>query len=85
MRTHFTIGIFAAVLALSGCSGDPKSEVHDVSYFMEKDEPREAMIERCDNNPGLYENDPNCINAQEAKRKKSIEDTVKAAEEKYKN
>ena len=66
MRKNLIFMIGAAAL-LTACS-EEAAIVHDVTYFREHEGERIAMIERCNNSPGLYDTDPNCVNAEEAAR-----------------
>lgn len=63
-----------ASLVLAGCfDGKEKSlgPVHDVGWFKENGEERQAMLEECSNNPGQLKETPNCSNALEAEKQLS--------------
>ena len=52
---------------LSACNeGGQAEEIKTVDWYMSNKDAMEAKLKECNNNPGLLENTPNCINAQEA-------------------
>jgi len=59
--------VFAAVMvfALSGCT-EQAEPVQTVDWYKEHKEEREAMVQRCQNNPGEIAMTPNCINSVQA-------------------
>lgn len=67
-----------AFLAACGDSGTEREAVHDVEYYVEHPEERDAMTAQCENNPGEIGDTANCRNAREADRK-SLIDEIKAA------
>ena len=63
---------FAAMLPTIGVCAEPPKETQTVEWFM-KPENREVLdetLKQCRNNPGELRDTPNCINAEEAKRKR---------------
>lgn len=63
-----TILFFIAALAITSCdkNDENNSPVRDVEYYFTHADAREAMIAKCNNNPGELEDTPDCINATEA-------------------
>lgn len=79
------IAIFISLigLTLTACSDEEEATnnvVNDVTFYLENESERVAMNKRCENNPGLLDSDPNCVNAEEAKRKKKSEEFLKSLE-----
>ncbi|NWN81749.1 MAG: EexN family lipoprotein [Halomonas sp.] len=68
--------IAVAVLAssLSGCFDDTPDTgpVKTVDWYKQHEAEREAMLDKCRNNPGELKDDPNCVNAHEAKQASSF-------------
>ena len=58
----------ALSLSLIACSEkDPMFEnEYDVSYYKEHQDVLKEVLDTCKNNPGKYQDTPNCINAQRA-------------------
>ena len=46
-----------------------KPEVRTVDWFLENKDALKATLKECNNNPGQFRNDPNCVNAAEANHK----------------
>lgn len=64
---RFSILICISVaLLLPGCLDDFK-EPKTVQWYTEHPDEREAMVAKCANNPGKYNNNPDCINAKQSK------------------
>jgi len=60
------IGLLTVFL-VAGCSSDNEAErVYTVEEYTEDLSMAEEVVERCRNNPGQLQDDPNCINASEA-------------------
>lgn len=56
------------ILMLSGCFEEQvKEEVRTVDWYKENPAALSEKIKECSNNPGQFENFPNCKNAQKAK------------------
>lgn len=49
-------------LVLAGCSSK-----HDVKYYEGHDNERDAVVAKCQNDPGALSHDPDCVNAVQAK------------------
>ena len=62
---------FIALPAIGECAEPPK-KTQTVEWFMkpENREIRDETIKQCRNNPGELKDTPNCINAEEAKRRR---------------
>jgi Tfp pilus assembly protein PilP len=56
------IFISSVLLALTACAEKEQT----VDWYEQNETERKAMIEKCKNNPGRYQNNPNCINAYTA-------------------
>lgn len=63
------IGIYVFMfLMLSGCWEEQiKEEVRTVDWYKEHQTALAEKLKECSNNPGQFENLPNCKNAQKAK------------------
>ncbi|MCB5205165.1 EexN family lipoprotein [Neorhizobium sp. T786] len=77
MQLKTILVVTASFAVLSGCSEDASqapvatseaatSVVQTVSWYLEHDAEREALVKRCKDNRGELEKDPNCLNAREA-------------------
>jgi hypothetical protein len=60
----------AALAVLAGCA-ESSEPARSVSYYQEHPEERQAMVQRCADDPGSLGAQPNCVNA---KRATAIED-----------
>lgn len=67
IKTITTILMIITVIAFSGCK---QEKVNDVPYYMSHQKERKEKILECDNNPGIKELTPNCVNARQAEKKK---------------
>ena len=50
-----------------------KQAVQTVTWFKEHQEERQAMLASCRDNPGEFENSPNCVNALQAENELDAE------------
>ena len=62
--------MLAATMTVVGC-GESKQEVKTVEWFMapENKAVLDETLKQCNNNPGMLKDDPNCINAANARHK----------------
>lgn len=59
------IYLVAALAAITS----PATEVRGVQWFLEHPNERRAMLKQCDDNPGMFMSNPNCMNADAARDK----------------
>ncbi len=64
-KTTILLGVAMALLT-AGCMQEPQEEVRTVEYYKENRGVMEETLTKCNNNPGVLDNDPNCINANTA-------------------
>jgi PBP1b-binding outer membrane lipoprotein LpoB len=56
-------------LVLSGCNESSSSDpTQTVEWYKENTDARQAMMQKCANNPGELRTTPNCINAKQAEQ-----------------
>jgi predicted small lipoprotein YifL len=63
--TNQLLLVMAAVAALSACG--PKEPVQTVDWYKAHPAERDAMLGRCQANPGELASSPNCVNATDAR------------------
>jgi hypothetical protein len=68
-KTTLVMAVVTVGSALSACA--PKEPVQTVDWYKTHTAERDAMIARCDANPGELESTPNCINATDARNAKT--------------
>jgi hypothetical protein len=61
---------FFFVAILSGCG--EKTPVQTVEWYKEHDAERQAMIGKCQDNPGELAASANCVNAKQAQNEKDL-------------
>lgn len=59
--TRRAVALVGAML-LAGCSSK-----HDVNYYEGHGDDRDAVVAKCQNDPGALQHDPDCVNAIQAK------------------
>jgi uncharacterized lipoprotein YehR (DUF1307 family) len=64
-NTKKMIFISSVLLALTACGEKEQT----VDWYEQNAPERKAMLEKCKNNPGRYQNNPNCINADTAENR----------------
>lgn len=74
MKTKIFI-ILALTLFAFGCK--KTEEVQTVDWYEQHNQEREAMLEKCNNNPGELMATPNCINASKARAKSTGSDNLR--------
>ena len=57
-----------ALFVLNGCD----EKVYTVDYYFDHRDEMEAKLKECKNNPGVMQNNPNCVNAATASRKSVV-------------
>ncbi len=58
--------VLSGVLGIVGCTQEALDPVQTVAWYKAHEAERIAIATKCQNNPGLLEMTPNCINAQQA-------------------
>ncbi|MDL2313548.1 EexN family lipoprotein [Desulfovibrio sp. OttesenSCG-928-C14] len=63
--------MLAVAVTATGCKEEKKAEVHTVEWFLapENKAVLDETLKQCNNNPGMLKDDPNCINAANARHK----------------
>lgn len=75
MRLRASILLIAVAAALTGCNkSDTTQQTKTVSWFFEHRDELQATLKACRNNPGERGNTPDCINANEARNKITIQE-----------
>lgn len=71
-RTTYILLLMAAGL-LTGCNEAPKTETKTVGWYLDHKNELEAALNACGENPGDLGSTPNCVNANEARNKLTIQ------------
>ena len=58
--------LLSGMIALTGCTKEALEPVNTVEWYKAHDAEREAMLQKCQSNPGQLAETPNCVNAKEA-------------------
>jgi hypothetical protein len=68
MKTTALVLILAFSFMAFGCNKENKEnkEPKTVTYYKEHPEERKVLMKKCSDNPGKYEENPDCINAETA-------------------
>ncbi|MGY4325753.1 hypothetical protein ACVWWG_000167 [Bradyrhizobium sp. LB7.2] len=75
MRLRASILLIAAAAALTGCNeSDTTQPTKTISWFFEHRDELHATLKTCRDNPGERGNTPDCINANEARKKITVQD-----------
>ena len=74
MRTNRTAPLFAITVALSGCHETAKTDTRTVGWFLDHRNELTVMLKTCRDNPGDLGKTPNCVNANEARNKITIQE-----------
>jgi hypothetical protein len=64
--------ILTLVALASSIVGCKEEEVHDVDYYYKNLDECKKQLEKCQNNPGMLEDTPNCKNARAARHKRAF-------------
>ena len=76
MKTiHFILLSIAAAISLTGCNeADISQQTKTVGWFFEHRNELQLALKACRDNPGELANTPNCINANEARNKVTVQE-----------
>jgi hypothetical protein len=74
MRTNRTAPLFAIAVALSACDEAAKTETKTVGWFLDHRNELAVTLKACRDNPGDLGKSPNCVNANEARNKITIQE-----------
>ncbi|MGT2440925.1 EexN family lipoprotein [Bradyrhizobium betae] len=82
MKTRLAIVLLAvAAVALTGCNdANERKQVKTVGWFLDHRDELALALKACRDNPGEREKTPDCINANEARKKafvKEMKDALK--------
>jgi hypothetical protein len=66
------LGIVVTVVSAAGCAPVPDQATHTVEYYGSHAQERQAMLDRCANNPGELAQKPDCVNARAAARQTGV-------------
>jgi hypothetical protein len=75
MKMKTSALVIAMAAALTGCNeADPPQQTKTVSWFFNHRSELHATLKACHDNPGERGNTPDCINANEARKKVIVEE-----------
>jgi hypothetical protein len=75
MKTRLLIVSIAVAAALTGCNdADKGQQTKTVGWFLDHRDELAMALEACRDNPGALGKTPNCINANEARNKITIQE-----------
>jgi hypothetical protein len=75
MRIRASILVIAVAAALTGCNEADKSrQAKTVGWFLDHRDELTVALKACRDNPGELGKTPNCINANEARNKITIQE-----------
>ena len=75
MTIKASILVIAVAAALTGCNeSDRSQQTRTVSWFFEHRDELQATLKACRDNPGERGTTPDCINANEARKKITVQD-----------
>jgi hypothetical protein len=76
MKTiHFILLSIAAAISLTGCNeADTSQQTKTVGWFFDHRDELALAIKECRDNPGELAKTPNCINANEARNKVTVQE-----------
>lgn len=67
--------VTAVAAALTGCSeADTSQQTKTVGWFFDHRDELQAALKACRDNPGERRNTPDCINANEARKKLTVQE-----------
>ena len=70
-----TLLLITAVAGLTGCDeADPRRQTKTVGWFFDHRDELALILKACGDNPGEFAMTPNCINANEARNKITIQE-----------
>jgi hypothetical protein len=75
MTTKASILVIAVVVSLTGCNeADRSQQTKTVGWFLDHRDELAMALNACGDNPGEFAKTPNCINANEARNKITIQE-----------
>ncbi|MBR0899065.1 EexN family lipoprotein [Bradyrhizobium tropiciagri] len=74
MKTRLAILLVTAAAALPGCNDAESQQAKTVGWFLDHRDELAAALKGCGDNPGELEKTSNCINANEARNKITIQE-----------
>ncbi|MDH2348536.1 MULTISPECIES: EexN family lipoprotein [unclassified Bradyrhizobium] len=75
MTIKASVLVIAVAIALAGCNeSDRIQQTKTVSWFFEHRDELQAKLKACRDNPGERGNTPDCVNANEARKKITVQD-----------
>ena len=75
MTTKASILVIAVVVSLTGCNeADRSQQTKTVGWFLDHRDELAVALNACGDNPGEFAKTPNCINANEARNKITIQE-----------
>jgi len=75
MKTTLAISLIIVAAALTGCNdAEMHQQARTVSWFFDHRNELHATLKACRDNPGEHGNTPDCINANEARKKLVVQE-----------
>ena len=75
MTMKASIQAIAVAVALTGCNeADRSQQTKTVGWFLDHRDELAVTLNACSDNPGEFAKTPNCINANEARNKITIQE-----------
>lgn len=74
MTMKASILLITAAASLAGCEADTSRQAKTVGWFFDHRDELQATLKACRDNPGERGNTPDCINANEARNKITIQE-----------
>ena len=75
MKMKTSILLIAVAAALTGCNeADTSQQTKTVGWFLEHRDELAVALKACRDNPGELAKTPNCINANEARNKVTVQE-----------
>lgn len=75
MTMKVSILIIAVTAALTGCNeADMSQQTKTVGWFFDHRDELQTTLKACRDNPGERRNTPDCINANEARKKLTVQE-----------
>jgi hypothetical protein len=75
MKLNTSVLVLTLAAVLAGCNEDNKSQrTNTVGWYLDHRDDLAAALTTCGDNPGEFAKTPNCINANEARNKITIQE-----------
>ncbi|UPK31065.1 EexN family lipoprotein [Bradyrhizobium sp. 195] len=75
MTMKASILVIAVTAALTGCNeAETRQQTKTVGWFFDHRDELQATLKACRDNPGERRNTPDCINANEARKKITVQE-----------